>query len=131
MRNFIILAVVAFSTRVLGGPHDSLTTKTLVSLTGTNTIVRTNSAAITGKVLSMTLGSTGGSCTARVYTVSDNGSSWGTTKILLPAIVVPPAGIVTNFAAVQYLAEDLVVVRFDNAATTAAVDCAATLIFER
>lgn len=94
------------------------------------TAIVTNRTRTTGKVVSLSCGSSGGSATVTVYTVAGQGTSLNTAKTIFPAAVVAPSGVVTNFAASIYLYDDLIVYRTDNAANTASVSTAAMVLIE-
>ena len=116
----------------VAGEHASITIRPSSSVASNATAVVTNAIATSGKVLSISASSVGGSSTVSVYTVSNIGSSHGAAKTLLPAIVVAPGGLVTNLASPVYLGSDRLVALFGNATVqTSSVAPVVTIIYEK
>lgn len=131
MKQLAIIAATLLCVAVVrAGPYVGMTDRS-PSVSATNTVVFTNSAPVSGKVAAYSVLAVGGSATVTVTTVAGVGSSVGGAKTLFPAAVVTVAGTATNFAAAQYLCDDLLVYRVDNAAITSAVYSVSQLILDR
>lgn len=126
-----LLAILALVAVAAHAEYDAVTIRTSTALTPTNSVIITNAIPVTGKIVAMTVGASGGSATARVYTVSANGSSHSAARTLQAATVATVAGYETNYAVNAYVAGDLLVARFDNAAITSSVSAAVTVIYDR
>lgn len=131
MKNLICLLACALVCSAARAEYDSVTIRTAAALTPTNSVVLTNAIPVTGKIVALTAAAAGGSVTARVYTVSANGSSHTAARTIQSATVAPVGGYETNYAANVFLAGDNLVARFDNAAITSSVTAVVTVIYER
>lgn len=126
----IIFLLAAMVLSAVAGEHASVTIRSGSIATNAAAVV-TNSIPVSGKIVSLSMGTTLGSATVSVYTVSNVGSSLGSSKTIQSAFVTGSAGMVTNYAAPAYLAGDYLVARFDNATATSSVLPVVTIIYEK